>query len=345
MKRRNEILNIMEAIAAILVVFIHFKFPGQTGAAVTALARVSVPFFFGISGYFFYRNDIEQELASIPRKIKRLLLLILCSESAYFLFYLMLQIDNYGFTFQALKNVIELEIIKPYYAELSIRLAVLAPPLNGVFWFVGSLVAVYICVYFVAKHGWQQISFITSLVLLAIGVVLRRILFYAGVDTQFPYERILPFLPFPFFMVGYYIRKYQYLFDRISDGIYYAACVASIAITLIEERMCGGGGHTLYLGTLILVPAMISFGGKHRDHVAKTIAGRYFSHMGAETATYIYMLHMMIGNICAVVVPWLLPIEPQQMLYLWLYPVLVCVASVACGELFYLLKRRLLKKR
>lgn len=132
-KKRNELLNIMEAVAAILVVLIHFKFPGETGNTVTAVARISVPFFFSISGYFFFKNDPGRELGSIPRKIRRLLILILCSECAYFLFYWMLPIDNHGFTIQALKNVIMLEMVNPYCAELINLLAVFALPLNGTF--------------------------------------------------------------------------------------------------------------------------------------------------------------------------------------------------------------------
>lgn len=342
-KQRNESLNIMEAIAAILVVFIHFKFPGRTGDAVTAIARISVPFFFSISGYFFFKNDTNKELASIPRKIKRLLLLNLCSESVYFVFYWMLQIDNQGFTFQALKNVIELEMLKPYYAELANRLSVFAPPLNGGFWFVGSLIVVYICIYFVTKYGKRRTAFAASLVFLIIGFVLRRILFYMGVKTQFPYERLIPFLPFPFFMIGYYIRKNQSWFDRISDKVYCGIFIAGFLLTLLEQ--CGGRGHTLYAGTLMLVPAMIAFSGKHKSYAVKSAAGRYLSHVGSDTATYIYMLHVMIGTVCTVMVPRLSTIDPDQILYLWMFPLLVCIASVVCGDAIYVIKRVFPMKR
>ena len=246
-KKRNELLNIMEAIAAILVVLIHFKFPGETGNMVTAIARVSVPFFFAISGYFFFRDNAQKELASIPKKIKKLLLLILCSECVYFLFYWMLQVDNHGFTVQALKNVIELEILKPYHAELAIRLPVFAPPLNGAFWFVGSLVVVYLCIYFVVKFRYQHVAFIVSLVFLATGFVLRRLLVHWGVSTPFPYERLLPFLPFPFFMIGYYIHKYQKALNRIHNSVYCVIFVTGILAVSLEEHMCRGGRtHPLY---------------------------------------------------------------------------------------------------
>jgi peptidoglycan/LPS O-acetylase OafA/YrhL len=225
-----------------------------------------------------------------------------------------------------------------------IRLSVFEPPLNRVFWFVGSLIVVYGCVYFVVRNGWQRGAFITSLVLLLAGFLLRRILYYGGVHTQFPYERLIFFLPFPFFMVGYYIRKHQSLFDRINDRIYYVVGIMGVALTLLEDWMCAWG-HTLYFGTLLLVPAMVSFGGKQKEYTAKSWLWKFLSHIGAETGTYLYMLHMMIGNICAVIVPRFLGIDPQQKLYLWAFPVLVCAASVICGETIYAMKRVLIKKR
>ena len=80
--KRNELLNIAEAFAAFLVVCIHFPVPGN--GEVTAIARIAVPLFFCISGYFFYRGNAELEYGCIPRKCKRLVLLLLGSELTYF---------------------------------------------------------------------------------------------------------------------------------------------------------------------------------------------------------------------------------------------------------------------
>ena len=342
MKRRNELLNIMEAVAAILVIFIHFKFPEPAGDMVIAVARISVPFFYCVSGYFFYKGDTEQELASIPRKIKRLLLLILMSETVYFLFYLALQVDNNGVTFQALKNVIVLELQNPHYAKPFDRIAVFAPLFNGVFWFVGSLIVVYMCMGLVVKYKQQRAAWIVSLVLLGIGLVLRRVLFYADVHTTFPYERLIPFLPAPFFMIGYTIREKRSWFERIDDKFFGYAFIFGIALSLVEQLF---GRHTLYVGTLLSVPAVVTFCGKYGSYVPKTSVGRFFSHVGAGAATYVYMLHMMIGNILNVLVPRLLSVDPQNVVYVWLFPVLVAVWSIVCGEAVCLLKRVLIKKR
>lgn len=113
-------------------------------------------------------------------------------------------------------------------------------------------------------------------------------------------------------------------------------------MTLIEQL---ARVHTLYVGTLILVPAMLSFCGKHHEYTATTRAGRFLSHIGAYTATYIYVFHVMIGNVVSVIVPRMLAVDSLKAAYKWLNPILVCIASIVCGEIVFILKRVLFKKR
>jgi len=270
-------------------------------------------------------------MAGIPRKIKRLLKLILLSEGVYFLFYWALQVDNFGFTVQSLKNVLELEIIWPYSKNLWILLPVFAPPLNGVFWFVGSLAVVYGCFYFVLKYRKQKLALIASVVCVVLGFLLRRVLFYTVGDILFPYEQLLPFLPFPFFVFGYYFGKYQQEFDKIHDGIYHVALIAGIVLTLIEQRF---GVHTLYIGTFFLVFSLLALTGKHRDDSVRSGLGKLLSHIGEKTGTYIYMLHMIVINVLQVMLPRLFPAIADSTVYLWIFPLLVCVASAVAAEVF-----------
>ena len=51
-ERRNACLAFFEFCACFLIVFIHCRFPGDFGMAVKSIARVGVPLFFGISGYY-----------------------------------------------------------------------------------------------------------------------------------------------------------------------------------------------------------------------------------------------------------------------------------------------------
>lgn len=62
MKQRNQSIECFKMIAAILVIFIHAKFPAKVDAEfpdnigwyIDVFARIAVPFFFAISGYFSY---------------------------------------------------------------------------------------------------------------------------------------------------------------------------------------------------------------------------------------------------------------------------------------------------
>ena len=339
-KSRNQLLNIVEAIATFLVVFIHFPFPGRAGAIVTALARISVPFFFCISGFFFYKDDEKTEKHSVLRKIKRLLLLMVFSEVSYYLFYVALQIQNTGFSTQAFVTAATAELNAFYLPQFIDYVVVFAPPFNGVLWFVGSLIVIYVVVHFIPRR--HRSVLMIAVVLLLAGILLRRILFYSQVNTTFPYERLLPVLPFPFFIVGYHIRKNQNYFNGVKDHVYAISMIGGIAITVLESF---AGVHTLYFGTMLIVCTVIPWCAKHDDYTVNSIFGRIFSHIGGRTATYIYVFHMMIGNILHVIVPRILSIDESSAIYKWGIPIMICIASACGAEVIYVIKERFLLKR
>ena len=57
------------------------------------------------------------------------------------------------------------------------------------------------------------------------------------------------------------------------------------------------GAYTLYFGTPWLVVAAIALCGKYSRHEVGTWIGQLFNHIGEKTATYIYIFHMMVGNV------------------------------------------------
>ena len=56
-KAYNPYLDIVKFILANMVVCIHFVLPGQFGEAVDCIARVAVPFFFMVSGFYSFNCD------------------------------------------------------------------------------------------------------------------------------------------------------------------------------------------------------------------------------------------------------------------------------------------------
>ena len=57
LENRNNNLDILKTICAFLVICIHIPFPGSVGAIITPLARIAVPIFFMITGYFYNRTS------------------------------------------------------------------------------------------------------------------------------------------------------------------------------------------------------------------------------------------------------------------------------------------------
>jgi surface polysaccharide O-acyltransferase-like enzyme len=339
-KSRNQLLNIVEAVATFLVVFIHFPFPDRAGTIIIAIARISVPFFFCVSGYFFYKENEDAERTTIPRKIKNLLRLILFSELTYILFYSALQIRATGFSLQPIISALSAQLNAYFLKNPMIYLAVFEPPFNGVCWFIGSLIAVYAILY--VYRRWKKSALRVAIVLMLIGMLLRRILFYCGVQTDLPYEWLLPFLPFPFFVIGYHLRKYKTFCDKIDNRIYCAMLLVGIILTVAESF---AGKHTLYFGTLLLVFVAIAFCGKYSQYEVRTHIGKLFSHIGGSTATYIYILHMIVGNIVYVLVPRMLAIDETHWLYLWGIPIMICIFSAIVAEFVVALKRVVFLKR
>lgn len=335
-KERNQMLNVVEALATMLVIFIHFPFNGYIGNMVIAVARISVPFFFSVSGYFFYKGDNSREYSSISKKIKHLLSLMLMSEMIYFAYYVALQIRVDGFSFQAVWNVIQSEVINYYLKNIIERLSVFAPPFNGVCWFIGSLIVVYLVVGVIVKKGWQKTAFLCSMVTLGAGMVLGRVLSYLNISTPIQYERILPTLPLPFFLIGYFIRKNELLFNKISDRHYVGLFLLGFMLTLVEQFV---GNYTLYIGTVILVVSLIAFCGKHSTHTVHTLPGKIMNHIGGVTSLFIYILHMMVGHTLSVVFDKLFPGIRNQV---HIFPVFVCIASCCVAEVFAYARKELL---
>lgn len=57
--KRNYCLDFIKGIACICVVFMHCEFPGILGIVIQCVSRFCVPFFFMVSGYFAYKENVK----------------------------------------------------------------------------------------------------------------------------------------------------------------------------------------------------------------------------------------------------------------------------------------------
>ena len=72
MNQSNKLLYSIQGIACIFVVLIHCRIPGNLGINVVAVARVAVPFFFCVSGYYLIENAQDKiNSVEIRARIKK----------------------------------------------------------------------------------------------------------------------------------------------------------------------------------------------------------------------------------------------------------------------------------
>lgn len=336
MHQTNQPINIIKAIASFLVVLIHAPFPGLLGNIIKALARMAVPFFFCVSGYFFYKGNKQTELSSVFRKIKKLVRLLLLSELLYFCFYVTLQFLSIGFSFSAITNVIQSELIGRYMANPLSYILIFAPPFNRTFWFVGSLIMVYFIFYYVVKHNLQHVMLMCSAVTLCIGFCLSR-LPLVGLDS-IPIDRLLPCMPLPFFSLGYHLRKLTPNIDMTRDKSSIIILILGILLTIGEQFT---GQYSLYVGTGIIVVSIMILCVKHRNYSGSNNLARALSYVGAKLSTGIYVFHMIVLTVIRIFFLHTLPSIVDTVFYMWSLPGLTCIFSVLCAWINYALKIKL----
>lgn len=338
---RNQLLNIIEAVATYFVVFIHIPFPGYFGNMITALARVTVPFYFCISGFFFFYTSSEKLTTTIKRKTIRLLKTLLISECIYYMFYVFLQIKNVGFSFIAFSNVIRDEFFDYYVPDLANRIAVFSPVFNGVTWFIATLIVVYLIEFFITKFNLHKTSlfvFVFSLIICFVG---RRILIHYGIKTPFPYERIIIFLPLPFFEIGYAFNIYRAQIEKIKRPYEYLIIIFGIIITIVESF--SKTVHTIYLGTLFIIFGLFICFIHNPEYSPKSLIAKTFSFIGANLTTNIYVYHMLISMFIFPVINILFPSLQDNIIYLWIKPLLVCFIITLLSYTLYLIKSFIIK--
>ncbi|MBO4546000.1 MAG: acyltransferase [Treponema sp.] len=84
MKEKNKTLAILEAVAAICVVLVHFQFPGALGRILCATGVAGVILFLLASGYFSYESDQAETGRRVMKRFWRNLRILLCVVALYF---------------------------------------------------------------------------------------------------------------------------------------------------------------------------------------------------------------------------------------------------------------------
>lgn len=228
---------------------IHFKFPGEIGEFLAQLFNFSVPFFFSISGYYYYHDDTSITLSKTKRKINHLIPMAVCAELIYFLYGLVFQIRAYGLSTETLVLYLT-SIIHEY--EVS-KLFIPVPLFAAVCWFNYQLIICYIVVHFLIREKCERFFVYSIPTLLGCGQIVCYLLFkQLGFYPAWNLLRFPLFMGVPYFLLGYEIRgKRDIWIDRVSQ--WYPGILTGIGIVAIlcQRLLWNHIGH--YIGQLFIV--------------------------------------------------------------------------------------------
>lgn len=172
MKRENN-LDVLKTICAFLVICIHVPFPGYLGAIITPLARIAVPIFFMITGYFYKKT------ATKPfKQIKKIIILIILSNLLYFIFDVITK-----------QNIMHIFSLKSFIKLIFFN----ESPFAGHLWYLNALLYILIIMYLVDKIKIRKNLYYAIPILLLIDLIFGKYSMLL-LGRQFPYIIVRNFL-------------------------------------------------------------------------------------------------------------------------------------------------------
>lgn len=272
---------------AFLVILLHINFLDNIGKSLQCIARIAVPIFFMISGYFYKKEKAINN-------IKKILGVFIKANLLYFFIRIVLILISSS----NLKHAINMW----FSSEAILKFILLnESPFGYHLWYLGAVLYVYLFVYFFRLNKFTKI--ILSVALYNIGVILGQysnILFNITFDESVSRNAI--FLGIPFFLIGMLMKeKENYIEEKLKNNnhIILQICVIFIVVVicLLEQRIIWrlgyeGSGDVFFI-TPILSIIVFAFFNYYKFETKNKIV-KIFSYLGREYSTRIYILHPVI---------------------------------------------------
>lgn len=262
--QRNFSIDVVKAVAALLVICIHTGFPSVVGDYIVALCRAAVPIFLLISG-FYYQIIIDRN--KTLSYYKKILLLTFFSSVFYFI-----------------ANGIEISYLKVFRWD---KMLMFSFPVTGDhLWYLYSLINVLILLAFCNKIKDRLFFLIPSLLLGN---------YILSFFPKFWLYRNFLFTSLPYFLLGMYFYKKRDLVATLFRSknhcilfIIWGILLQCIEIYLYKcYNLIYVRDH--YLMTPLLVVMIFSYAlsvNLQKENIISVIGNRY--------SAYIYILHIFV---------------------------------------------------
>ena len=329
---RYDSLDTFKFIACFMVVLLHFPVNGVVGNYLAAVARIGVPFFFLVSGFFSYSE--EYDVKKGIRKIYKYFLLTVGIDAVY------LAKD----ILRVVLNKIELQDLIAKIATPEFIIANFGGA-SGHIWFIRALL--YLGIFELIFHkiiDFKKVKYVLPLVWLA-DIFFIKYAFVLGITIPQPWNEILSKfigVGFLYYFAGRCIKEHLAFFieRKLGTGLSITAIITLTILLLAEKFILDTWLVNLMPANYIMVMpcTVFIFIVLLQNHLWGQ--NGIFNFIGRELSMYIYYWHGLIGGLLASLLN-----KTNLSDKLHANVILVFASSIICGYVIYRIKNWLYKRR
>ena len=277
-KQYNYCLDWIKGIACIFVVFMHCEFPGMLGVAVQAISRFCVPFFFMVSGYYCYKNNIVS-LSERKRKVLHILKITIYASLFYVLFAL---VQNLIWSDVPLSVTAKDAIVFAFFNQMKVIVSQM--------WFLWALLYVYILYLWIGgQELYKRYSLLITAACLVLYIVLAQGLHIVGISApNFVYKNWLV-EGLGFFTLGYVMHQYREKIN-VNNSLLIAFILVFTVLSLVERYLLGRD-FGVNICSIPQVIALFLYGVSNPTRHEGTI-----QKLGKTCSMFVYILHPFVWH-------------------------------------------------
>lgn len=316
-KQYNYCLDFIKGIACMFVVFMHCEFPGITGIAVQAISRFCVPFFFMVSGYYYFSKKTLKKTERI-RKAKHIGKITAWATLFYVLFgcFQYYILHDISFTFSFKKFLAFLFCNQMFFIVSQM-------------WFLYALLYVYVVLVFLNQDWFRKHCLQFAFVCLFLYVCLAQGLHIAGIYVpNFVYKNWL-IEGFGFFAFGFSLHFFCEKISLNNKSLFWI--VAITTILSIAERCLLDRDFGVNICSIPQVTAFMLYAiknpEKHQGFVQR---------LGRDCSMMVYILHPAVWHTMDGIYNILSVTDNMSAQYI--KPILVLAISIFMALLFNTIK-------
>lgn len=275
-ENRLDNIDILKSICAFLVVCIHVPFPGWGGEYFTVLARVAVPIFFMITGYFYTRNKGKKQ-------IRKILRLVIEANTLYFVWKLLLSLLQ--------GKLVAITFIESLFKMKSVAKFIILndSPVGGHLWYLGAILYVLVIVFILDKINCRKLLYYLTPILLIADLIFGKYSLFIW-HHEFPYILVRNFLfvGIPYFGIGNMIRE-KHCFENWNKNFLRMLIVVFSVTGFLERFMLLKAGMNAtrdhYISTTLLAICLFVYALK------SNWTCRGLAVIGKNYSTWLYIIH------------------------------------------------------